>query len=66
MYKSLISKNLPKMKSIISIISILSKMKKNKTISKKRPKNCECDNTHENNKTCCMPCWKKGFRSVPK
>lgn len=29
-----------------------------------RPKNCECDNTHEQNNTCCMPCWNKGFRTV--
>lgn len=29
-----------------------------------RPKNCECDNTHEQNNTCCMPCWKAGFRTV--
>ena len=31
----------------------------------KRPRNCECDNTHENNRTCCMPCWNEGFRKVP-
>jgi hypothetical protein len=30
----------------------------------KRPKNCECDNTHENNNTCCRFCWDKGFRTV--
>jgi hypothetical protein len=31
---------------------------------KKRPNNCECDNTHEQNKTCCQPCWNAGFRTV--
>ncbi len=30
-----------------------------------RPINCECDNTHEQNNTCCMPCWNAGFRVVP-
>lgn len=29
-----------------------------------RPTNCECDNTHEQNHTCCMPCWNAGFRTV--
>lgn len=29
-----------------------------------RPENCECDNTHEQQQTCCMPCWKAGFRIV--
>jgi len=30
-----------------------------------RPAKCECDNTHEQNDTCCMPCWRRGFRAVP-
>lgn len=30
-----------------------------------RPKNCECDNTHEKAGTCCRPCWEHGFRQVP-
>ena len=30
-----------------------------------RPSNCECDNTHEQNNTCCQPCWRAGFRCVP-
>ena len=30
-----------------------------------RPLNCECDNTHENNRSCCRPCWAAGFRAVP-
>ena len=30
-----------------------------------RPLNCECDNTHENNRSCCPPCWAAGFRAVP-
>ncbi len=29
-----------------------------------RPAKCECDNTHEQNKTCCRACWRLGFRSV--
>lgn len=29
-----------------------------------RPLKCECDNTHENNQTCCRYCWKAGFRST--
>ena len=29
-----------------------------------RPDDCECDNTHEQNDTCCMPCWEAGFRTV--
>lgn len=32
--------------------------------NKPRPQNCECDNTHEQNKTCCRSCWKAGFRVV--
>jgi hypothetical protein len=29
-----------------------------------RPENCECDNTHKQNDTCCVPCWNAGFRRV--
>lgn len=29
-----------------------------------RPPFCECDTTHEQNDTCCMPCWEVGFRLV--
>lgn len=35
------------------------------TMGRTRPHNCECDNTHEQNGTCCQPCWEEGFRSVP-
>jgi len=31
-----------------------------------RPEKCECDDTHEQNDTCCRPCWADGFRRVPK
>lgn len=31
---------------------------------KTRPTDCECDNTHEHNDTCCRPCWSAGFRRV--
>lgn len=31
-------------------------------IEGQRPITCECDNTHEQNDTCCMPCWNAGFR----
>jgi hypothetical protein len=33
--------------------------------TKKRPTSCECDNGHEQAGTCCMPCWRAGFRVVP-
>lgn len=36
-----------------------------KEVSEVRPADCECDNTHEQNNTCCMPCWEAGFRTVP-
>lgn len=32
--------------------------------SSTRPEDCECDNTHEQNRTCCQECWEKGFRLV--
>lgn len=31
-----------------------------------RPLTCECDNTHEQNHTCCRACWAADFRDVPK
>lgn len=42
----------------------MTKTKPTKTGHTPRPDNCECDNTHEQNNTCCQPCWNAGFRSV--
>ncbi len=39
-------------------------MKTSQTQTDNRPNDCECDNTHEQNKTCCRPCWEAGFRTV--